>query len=62
MLDCILPYLGEALLGVCAAICTVAYWLDARRRGGVRRRRLFRAVWPYAKMRPLSRSTTERRD
>lgn len=59
MLDCILPYLGEALLGICAAICTVAYWLDARRRGSRGRRR---TVFFYAKMRPLSRSTTVRRD
>ena len=45
MLSC-LSCLGDVFLGLCAGVCAVAYWLDAR----------------YAKMRPLSRSTTERRD
>ena len=55
MMDAVMPYLGEISLGVCAGICTVAYWMDAR----YRRRR---TAWLYAKMSPLSRSTTERRD
>ena len=56
MLDSVLSVLGDVFLGLCAGVCAVAYWLDARRRSSRKNGIL------YAKMRPLSRSTTERRD
>ena len=56
MLDSVLLVVGDVFLGLCAGVCAVAYWLDARRRS-------FRKNgFLYAKIRPLSRSTTERRD
>ncbi len=54
-----LTLFGEIAMGVCAAVFVVAYWVDARRRDPHKHSRIL-AV--YAKIRPLSRSTTESRD
>lgn len=59
MLDFVISNLGYIFLGLCTGVCALAYWLDARRRNLPNRRK---GVLHQAKMRPLSRSDTVKRD